>query len=73
MEETKEADKTTGQAAHRISRGIHDKVWFELLMLFYLLYRLFGVTAQIFMFSFIHSVELYVYYVFNTFQNVAFK
>lgn len=25
LEETKEADKTTGQATHRISRGIHDK------------------------------------------------
>lgn len=25
VEETKEADKTNGQAAHRISRGIHDK------------------------------------------------
>ncbi|EXB76215.1 hypothetical protein L484_025569 [Morus notabilis] len=25
VEETKEADKTTGQAAYRISRGIHDK------------------------------------------------
>ncbi|XP_022151628.1 uncharacterized protein LOC111019539 [Momordica charantia] len=25
LEETKEADKTTGQAIHRISRGIHDK------------------------------------------------
>ncbi|KAK4267780.1 hypothetical protein QN277_024515 [Acacia crassicarpa] len=25
MEESKEADKTTGQATHRISRGIHDK------------------------------------------------
>ena len=28
VEETKEADKTNGQAAHRISRGIHDKVTF---------------------------------------------
>ncbi|KOM57728.1 hypothetical protein LR48_Vigan11g076100 [Vigna angularis] len=26
MEENKEADSTTGQATHRISRGIHDKV-----------------------------------------------
>lgn len=26
IEETKEADKTTGQAQHRISRGIHNKV-----------------------------------------------
>lgn len=26
VEETKEADRTTGQASHRISRGIHDKV-----------------------------------------------
>lgn len=26
LEETKEADKTTGQATHRVSRGIHDKV-----------------------------------------------
>ncbi|KAL4621643.1 hypothetical protein ACB092_06G244100 [Castanea dentata] len=25
VEETKEADRTTGQASHRISRGIHDK------------------------------------------------
>ncbi|XP_028754175.1 myeloid leukemia factor 1 isoform X2 [Neltuma alba] len=25
LEESKEADKTTGQATHRISRGIHDK------------------------------------------------
>ncbi|KAL0538456.1 hypothetical protein IC582_027477 [Cucumis melo] len=25
LEETKEADKTTGQATHRVSRGIHDK------------------------------------------------
>nr|XP_011469140.1 PREDICTED: myeloid leukemia factor 1 isoform X2 [Fragaria vesca subsp. vesca]XP_011469141.1 PREDICTED: myeloid leukemia factor 1 isoform X2 [Fragaria vesca subsp. vesca] len=25
IEETKEADKTTGQATHKISRGIHDK------------------------------------------------
>ncbi|XP_062154644.1 uncharacterized protein LOC133862788, partial [Alnus glutinosa] len=25
VEETKEADRTTGQAKHRISRGIHDK------------------------------------------------
>ncbi|KAJ8900274.1 hypothetical protein K2173_024914 [Erythroxylum novogranatense] len=25
IEESKEADKTTGQATHRISRGIHDK------------------------------------------------
>ncbi|KAE7997068.1 hypothetical protein FH972_001735 [Carpinus fangiana] len=25
LEETKEADRTTGQAKHRISRGIHDK------------------------------------------------
>ncbi|KDP28758.1 hypothetical protein JCGZ_14529 [Jatropha curcas] len=25
IEESKEADKTTGQASHRISRGIHDK------------------------------------------------
>lgn len=30
VEETKEADKTNGQAAHRISRGIHDKVTFAL-------------------------------------------
>jgi hypothetical protein len=26
IEETKEADRTTGQAKHRVSRGIHDKV-----------------------------------------------
>jgi len=26
MEESKEADSTTGRAAHRVSRGIHDKV-----------------------------------------------
>lgn len=26
LEETKEADRTTGQAKHKISRGIHDKV-----------------------------------------------
>jgi len=26
MEENKEADSTTGQATHRVSRGIHDKV-----------------------------------------------
>lgn len=26
MEESKEADTTTKQATHRISRGIHDKV-----------------------------------------------
>lgn len=26
LEESKEADATTGQATHRISRGIHDKV-----------------------------------------------
>jgi hypothetical protein len=26
VEESKEADKTTGQATHRISRGISDKV-----------------------------------------------
>lgn len=26
MEENKEADTTTGQATHRITRGIHDKV-----------------------------------------------
>lgn len=26
IEEKKEADSTTGQATHRISRGIHDKV-----------------------------------------------
>lgn len=26
IEESKEADRTTGQATHRISRGIHDKV-----------------------------------------------
>ncbi|KAM1027890.1 hypothetical protein ACFX2A_041596 [Malus domestica] len=26
LEETKEADKTTGQATHRVSRGLHDKV-----------------------------------------------
>lgn len=26
MEENKEADTTTGQASHRITRGIHDKV-----------------------------------------------
>nr|KAJ0193534.1 hypothetical protein LSAT_V11C800423510 [Lactuca sativa] len=25
LEDTKEADKTTGQATHRISKGIHDK------------------------------------------------
>ncbi|TQE03374.1 hypothetical protein C1H46_011025 [Malus baccata] len=25
LEETKEADKTTGQATHRVSRGLHDK------------------------------------------------
>lgn len=28
VEETKEADKTTCQATHKISRGIHDKVTF---------------------------------------------
>lgn len=36
VEETKEADTTTGQATHKISRGIHDKVtfigWFIALM-----------------------------------------
>jgi len=26
MEESKEADTTTGRATHRVSRGIHDKV-----------------------------------------------
>lgn len=26
MEDKKEADSTTGQAAHRITRGIQDKV-----------------------------------------------
>jgi len=26
VEESKEADKTTGEATHRISRGINDKV-----------------------------------------------
>lgn len=26
LEESKQADVTTGQAAHRISKGIHDKV-----------------------------------------------
>ena len=26
LEDCKEADKRTGEAAHRISRGIHDKV-----------------------------------------------
>lgn len=26
IEESKQADRTTGQATHRISRGIHDKV-----------------------------------------------
>ncbi|KAL8119192.1 hypothetical protein AgCh_016636 [Apium graveolens] len=26
LEESKEADKTTGQATHRISRGLHDRV-----------------------------------------------
>jgi len=26
MEENKEGDTTTGQATHRITRGIHDKV-----------------------------------------------
>lgn len=26
MEESKQADITTGQAAHRISKGIYDKV-----------------------------------------------
>lgn len=25
-EESKQADRTTGQAAHKVSRGIHDKV-----------------------------------------------
>lgn len=27
LEESKEADRTTGQATHRISRGINDKVF----------------------------------------------
>lgn len=26
VEESKEADRTTGQASHRLSRGLHDKV-----------------------------------------------
>lgn len=26
IEESKQADRTTGQATHRVSRGIHDKV-----------------------------------------------
>ncbi|KAK8268812.1 hypothetical protein V6Z12_D11G090900 [Gossypium hirsutum] len=29
IEERKEADTTTGQATHRISRGIHDKIYFH--------------------------------------------
>lgn len=28
LEDSKEADKTTGRATHRISKGIHDKVPF---------------------------------------------
>ena len=33
IEERKEADRTIGQATHRISRGIHDKVIIPLVVL----------------------------------------
>ena len=36
FEELKEADSTTGQANHRVSRGIHNKV--QLSILFYILF-----------------------------------
>lgn len=29
IEDSKEADKTTGQATHRISKGLHEKVHFS--------------------------------------------
>lgn len=33
VEESREADKTTGEATHRISRGINDKV--KVMMMFF--------------------------------------
>lgn len=38
VEESKEADKTTGEATHRISRGISDKVMIILFLLSSLFY-----------------------------------
>lgn len=37
IDESKEADITTGEATHRISRGIHDKVIFVRFILIQLL------------------------------------
>lgn len=35
FEEYKEADSVTGQAAHRLSKGIHDKVFLYLNYIFF--------------------------------------
>lgn len=44
-EESKQADRTTGQAAHKVSRGIHDKVAILALQLYTVCSKLFELVG----------------------------
>lgn len=51
MEESKEANTTTGRATHRLSHGLHDKVCTTWIAIIFLIIDLFGTGGKLYVWT----------------------